>query len=60
MYGDSPVAPVAPVVAGVAVSQLPNTGNDMLIQLAVAVVAGLLVWGVMYALKARKNVAVAA
>lgn len=36
-----------PVVA--AAATLPNTGSDMLVSTAVAVAAGMLAWGVVYA-----------
>lgn len=53
MYGEIPgtsVAPVAVTTGGVAV--LPQTGVDFLSSVALAVTAGVVVWGVMYYYKA--------
>jgi LPXTG-motif cell wall-anchored protein len=50
MYNDGPnvLGVVAPVVTTIGVAALPNTGSDMLVQLAAAVAAGLVTWGVLY------------
>ena len=41
---------VVPAVAGAAVvTTLPNTGSSLLVSSAVAVAAGMLAWGVVYA-----------
>ena len=50
MYNDGPsiIGIVAPPVATVTVAALPNTGGDILVQLALAVAAGLVTWGVLY------------
>jgi LPXTG-motif cell wall-anchored protein len=43
MYGE--VAPVlAPVAAAAVVSQLPNTGSNIWVTVAVSVAAGLVAW----------------
>lgn len=50
MYND--VLPVvAPAVAAGAVTQLPNTGSNIWVTVAVAVAAGLLAWAVLNAKK---------
>jgi hypothetical protein len=48
MYGrGSAVAPVA-VATGAAVT-LPNTGGNLVVNLAISAAAGLVTWGVLYA-----------
>lgn len=48
MYaGKGAAVAAAPVVA--AAVTLPNTGSNMLISLALAVAAGMVTWGVVYA-----------
>ena len=51
MYNDGPnvLGTAAPVVTTLGVAVLPNTGSDILVQLAVAAAAGLVTWGVLYA-----------
>jgi|GEM_PF-1360113 len=39
----------------VAANVLPNTGSNGIVTLAIAVVAGLLTWGVLYAYANRKT-----
>lgn len=49
MYNNGPiVGGVATTSATVAVTVLPNTGSDVVMQLAMSVAAGMLVWGVLY------------
>ena len=55
MYGEGNVAPIAPVVAGVAVTALPNTGANDLVQIAVAVGAAMVTWGVLYLYQMRTS-----
>ncbi len=44
---------VTTTAATAAVTVLPNTGNDLLTQLALSVGAGLVTWGVLYAAKIK-------
>jgi LPXTG-motif cell wall-anchored protein len=44
---------VAPIAAGVTPFVLPNTGGHGVVTLALAVGAGLLTWGVLYARSSR-------
>ena len=46
-------ATASTIVVGAAV--LPNTGSNAVITLAIAVAAGLLTWGVLYAYNNRKT-----
>lgn len=39
---------VAPLAAAGVVSQLPNTGNNIWIPVAVAVAVGMLTWAILY------------
>lgn len=60
MYGEGPAVLGSTTVAATtyAVTTLPNTGNSVLIQIAIAVAAGMLVWGVVYSRRMnRKNAA---
>lgn len=54
MYGRGS-GPIGPIVAGGTTTGavlLPNTGGNLIVEIAVAVAAGLVVWGALY-LKAR-------
>jgi LPXTG-motif cell wall-anchored protein len=46
-------ATTSTVVTGAAV--LPNTGSNIVVTLAIAIAAGLLTWGGLYALMNRKS-----
>lgn len=49
MYGEVPSTNVAPaVVTAGGVAVLPQTGTSFLASVALAVAAGVVVWGVMY------------
>lgn len=45
--------PVAPVLATAGVAALPSTGTNDLVQFALALGAGLVTWGVVYAYQHR-------
>ena len=49
MYASPKVAPVVVPAAVAAVTTLPNTGGNLVVTAAVAVGAGMLAWGVLYA-----------
>lgn len=49
MYASPKVAPVVVPATVAAVTTLPNTGGNLVVTAAVAVGAGMLAWGVMYA-----------
>lgn len=44
---------VLPSTAPPVVAVLPNTGGDIVVQLAVAIAAGMIVWGLFYSLTAK-------
>jgi len=44
---------VIPVAAGVTATQLPQTGGNLVIQIALALATTLVVWGVTYAINAK-------
>lgn len=54
MYGrgSGPVGPIAAGVTTTGAVLLPNTGGNIIVEAAIAVAAGLVVWGALY-LKAR-------
>ena len=53
MYGQI-LSATAPAAAAGAVAALPATGGNELISVAVALAAGMLTWGVLYAKRATK------
>lgn len=57
MYGEGNAVLGTTAVAATTygVTTLPNTGSDMLVQIAIAVAAGVFAWGVLYVRQARRN-----
>jgi LPXTG-motif cell wall-anchored protein len=55
MYNPKPIIPVVASGTGLGIStQLPQTGSNLAIQLAVAAVAGLLAWAVLYVVQTKR------
>lgn len=55
MYNSEVLAACAPVAAACAVTQLPNTGSNIWITVAVAVAAGLLTWAILNSKKRAES-----
>lgn len=52
MYDQHTLSVTAPPV----VAMLPNTGSEVLVQIAIAAAAGMLVWGIVYSLSRKAEV----
>ncbi len=52
MHG-SPVGPIVATASTIGAATLPNAGGGFVVSLAVSVVVGLVVWGVLYARSIR-------
>lgn len=57
MYGEGSAVLGCTTVAATtcAVTTLPNTGSSVLIQIAIAVAAGMITWGVIYSRRMRRS-----
>ncbi len=46
---------ILPITGPAVIAMLPSTGSDTVVELAIAVLVGMVIWGAVYSISARTN-----